>query len=129
MLGQGFRFLLVGGFNTVATYALYCLLVIWWNPQLAWLAVFLIGLALGFFGHTRLVFNGRLEHGKALAYAGLQLLLYALGSALIYLAMQYGGFGPRAAAALVIAVNVPISFLLSRRILSDRPASTPARMR
>ena len=46
MLRQGLGFLLVGGLNTAITYGLYCLLVIWWHPQLAWLAVFLIGIGL-----------------------------------------------------------------------------------
>jgi putative flippase GtrA len=122
MLRQGMRFLLVGGINTGITYGLYCVLVFWWHPQLAWLTVFLLGLALGFYGHTRLVFKGRLGHRKAVGYTLLQLLLYALSSAMIYIAMQHVGLGPRAAAGAAIAINVPISFLLSRWILSDRPA-------
>lgn len=124
MLRQGLRFLVVGGFNTSITYGLYCVLVIWWHPQLAWLTVFLLGLALGFYTHTRLVFKGRLGHRKAVGYTLLQLLLYALSSTLIYLSMHFVGLGPRTAAAVAIVVNVPISFLLSRRILSDR--ATPA---
>ena len=120
MLRQGLGFLLVGGLNTAITYGLYCLLVIWWHPQLAWLAVFLIGIGLGFYGHTRLVFQGRLGHRKALSYALLQCLLYVLSSAVIHLAMQVLDLGPRAAAALAIGINVPISFVLSRRILSDQ---------
>jgi len=125
MLRQGLRFLLVGGLNTVTTYGLYCLLVIWWHPQLAWLTVFLLGLCMGFYGHTRLVFKGRLGHRKALGYTLLQLSLYALSSSLIYLAMHFAGLGPRAAAAVAIVINVPISFALSRWILSDRaPAAS-----
>lgn len=120
MLRQGLRFLLVGGANTVITYGLYCVLVIWWHPQLAWLTVFLLGLAMGFYGHTTLVFKGRLGHRKAVGYTLLQLLLYALSSAMIFLAMHFADLGPRAAGAVAIVVNVPISFVLSRWILSDR---------
>ena len=120
MLRQGLRFLLVGGANTAITYGLYCVLVIWWHPQLAWLTVFLLGLAMGFYGHTTLVFKGRLGHRKAVGYTLLQLLLYALSSAMIFLAMHLADLGPRAAGAVAIVVNVPISFVLSRWILSDR---------
>ena len=120
MLRQGLRFLLVGGANTAITYGLYCVLVIWWHAQLAWLVVFALGLALGFYGHTKLVFRGRLGQRKAIGYALLQLLLYALSSGVIFLSMHSADLGPRAAAALAIAVNVPISFALSRWILSDR---------
>ncbi len=122
MLRQGLRFLLVGGFNTGFTYGIYCLLVIWWHPQLAWLTVVAIGLALGFYSHTRLVFNGRLGHRKAVAYTLMHLMLYALSSAVIFLAMHFALVGPRVAAAVAIVINLPINFVLSRRILSD-PAS------
>jgi putative flippase GtrA len=121
MLRQGLRFLVVGGLNTGFTYGLYCLLVIWWHPQLAWLSVVAIGLALGFYSHTRLVFNGRLGHRKAVAYTLMHLMLYALSSAVIFLSMHIAEVGPRVAAAVAIVINLPITFVLSRRILSDRP--------
>lgn len=121
MLGQGARFLVIGGFNFGVTYGLYCLLVFWWHPQLAWLTVFCIGLAMGFYLHTRVVFHGQLGHRKAIGYALMQLGLYALSSAVIHLAISRFGLGPRLAGAIAIVVNVPISFLLSRRILSDAP--------
>jgi putative flippase GtrA len=120
MLRQGLRFIAVGGFNTAVTYGIYCLLVFWLHPQLAWLTVFCLGLAMGFYLHTRLVFRGSLGTGKALGYTLVQLLLYALSSVIIHLAMSQLGLGPRIAGAIAIAINVPISFLLSRRILSDR---------
>ena len=101
------------------------MLVIWWHPQLAWLTVFLLGLAMGFYGHTTLVFKGRLGHRKAVGYTLLQLLLYALSSAMIFLATYFADLGPRAAGAVAIVVNVPISFVLSRWILSDRAPTVP----
>jgi putative flippase GtrA len=123
MLKQGMRFLVIGGFNTSITYGLYCLLVFWWHPQLAWLTVFCIGLAMGFYLHTRVVFQGKLGRRKAVGYTLLQLLLYALSSAVIHFAINSLNLGPRTAGAIAIVINVPISFLLSRRILSDAPAT------
>lgn len=123
MLRQGLRFLVVGGFNTVFTYAIYCVLVYWWHPQIAWTCVFLIGLGLGYLGHTRLVFGGSLGVRKAVAYAVLQVLMYGLSSVVIYTATAVAGFGPRIAGAIAILINMPISFVVARWILSDRPAS------
>ncbi|MGE4070388.1 MAG: GtrA family protein [Lysobacterales bacterium] len=117
------RFLVIGGFNTSITYGLYCLLVFWWHPQLAWLTVFCIGLAMGFYLHTRVVFQGRLGRRKAVGYTLVQLLLYALSGAVIHVAINSLHLGPRTAGAIAIVINVPISFLLSRRILSDAPAA------
>ena len=123
MLKQGMRFLAIGALNFVVTFGLYCLLVFWWHPQLAWLTVFCIGLAMGFYLHTRVVFQGRLGRRKAVGYTLLQLAMYALSSAVIHMAMSGLGVGPRTAGAIAIVINVPISFLLSRRILSDTPAT------
>ncbi len=117
------RFLAIGALNFVVTFGLYCLLVFWWHPQLAWLTVFCIGLAMGFYLHTRVVFQGQLGRRKAVGYTLLQLAMYALSSAVIHLAMSGFGVGPRTAGAIAIVINVPISFLLSRRILSDTPAA------
>ena len=130
MLRQGLRFLVVGGFNTVFTYAIYWVLVYWWHPQIAWTCVFLIGLALGYFGHTRLVFRGSLGARKAVAYSLLQVLMYGLSSGVIFTATTVLDFGPRVAGAIAILINMPISFMVARRILSDRPttrAQTPTR--
>ncbi|MCB1613574.1 MAG: GtrA family protein [Xanthomonadales bacterium] len=126
MLKQGMRFLVIGAFNTSITYGLYCLLVFWWHPQLAFLTVFCIGLAMGYFLHTRVVFQGRLGRRKAVGYIVVQLAMYALSSAVIHFSMNGLGVGPRTAGAIAIVINVPISFLLSRRILSDPPASSVA---
>lgn len=127
ILRQGARFLVIGGFNTSVTFGTYCLLVFWLHPQVAWSIVFCIGLGLGFYLHTRVVFEGRLGHRKAIAYTLLQLALYGLSSTVIHLAIIKLGVGPRIAGAIAIVINVPISFLLSRRVLSDAPFSDPAR--
>jgi len=120
MLGRGLRFLLVGGFNTIITYTIYCLLVIWLHPQIAWTMVFLIGIFLGYYTHSRLVFSVSLARRKALAYALVQFLLYGLSSLVIYLGIRFGGLGPRVAGAVAIVINVPISFVISQYVLRDR---------
>ena len=120
MLQQGLRFLAVGTFNFVVTYGLYCLLVIWWHPQLAWFTVVVLGLFLGFYLHGRLVFGATLAPHNMLRYGLVQLLLYLVSSGIIHVGMRYGGLGPRVAAALAIVANVPLSFLITRMALRDR---------
>jgi len=120
VLGLGLRFLVVGGFNTVVTYAIYCVLVIWFHPQIAWTMIFLLGIFLGYYTHSRLVFSVALGRRKAFAYALVQFLLYGLSSLVIYLGIKFGGLGPRIAGAVAIVINVPISFLISQHVLRDR---------
>lgn len=119
MLQQGLRFLLVGGLNACLVYASYCLLVIWWHPQLAWLVVYVLGVLVGYYGHSRVVFAVSLGLRKLRAYLLLQLVLFALSSLVIHVATTFAAVGPRVAGALAIMLTVPISFLVSRRILRD----------
>lgn len=125
MLRQGLRFLMVGVFNTVVTYGTYCLLVIWWHPQLAWFSVFVLGLGLGFVLHTRVAFRATLAPRKAFGYVAAQIWSYAFCSATIHVGMHWGGLGPRVAAGLAIVLNVPIAFVLARMVLTDRAPAAP----
>lgn len=124
IVGQGLRFLVVGGTNTLITYVLYCLLVFLVPTQLAWTLVYLVGIVMGYVGHSRLVFSSGLRPRRAVGYALLQILMYVLSSVLIAIGMQKLFLGPRVAAAFAIAVTVPISFLLARRILRTDPPAT-----
>ncbi|GMU42448.1 MAG: GtrA family protein [Xanthomonadales bacterium] len=129
MLRQGLRFLVVGGFNTAVTYAIYCVLVIWWHPQLAWFAVFVLGLGMGFVLHTRVVFAAELAPRKALGYLFAQLCSYAFCSAAIHAGMTWAGLGPRVAAGVAITLNIPFAFVMARLVLADRaPAADVGRM-
>lgn len=119
MLKQGFRFLVVGGLNAFLVYASYCLLVTWWHPQLAWLVVYILGILVGFYGHSRVVFEVSMGFRKLRAYLLLQSILFALSSLIINLAMTFATVGPRTAGAIAIMLTVPVSFLVSRQILRD----------
>lgn len=119
MLEQGLRFLLVGGANTALGYAIYCLLVFWMHPQWAWAVCYAIGIGLGYAAHSRLVFRASLSRGRAAAYTAMQVSMYLLGSLVIASAMRWPDIGPRLAALLALCVTVPISFLVSRRILRE----------
>lgn len=124
ILQQGLRFVVVGGFNTAVSYGLYCLLVFWWHPQVAWASVFLLGLVIGYYTHSRFSFAATMGSRKALAYVLVQCGLYLLSSALIHIGIQQLSLGARLAGGLAIAVNVPISFFVSRRVLSDPRADS-----
>lgn len=120
MSRQGLRFLVVGGANTLGSYLLYCLLLRWIGAQQAWLASYAVGMLVGYVGHSRLVFGSELRPRRALGYVVLQLLMYLLSSAILALGLNRG-LDPRVAAAFTFAFTVPISFVLSRRLLAATP--------
>jgi len=114
---RGARFLAFGVFNTLVTYAIYCVLVIWLHPQAAYALVFALGIAIAYVGNAAWVFRARLRWAMVLPYAGVYAGTYLANAALVHLLMTHAGAGPRMALALSLAVVTPFSFLLNHAIL------------
>ena len=123
---RAFRYLIVGGSNTAVTYGVYCLLVFWISAQAAWLLVYILGMLIGYVGHSRLVFSSDLKFRRAAAYIVLQVSMYGLSGAIIYFLHTVSGYGPRVAAGSAIIITVPISFLVSRKIMRSRQLEAAA---
>lgn len=115
---QGFRFVLFGTFNTLLTYAVYCLLVYVMHPQLAYVLVFALGIALAYIGNSRYVFRRPLDWKIASVYPLVYLVQYVLTAGLIHLFGLFAGLGPRLALAMALVITTPVSFVLNRTMLN-----------
>lgn len=115
--GRGARFLAFGLFNTLVTYAIYCVLVLWMHPQAAYALVFALGIGIAYVGNAAWVFRARLRWSMLLPYAALYLFQYLANAGLVYVLMERFHFGPRVALALALAVVTPLSFLLNHGLL------------
>lgn len=119
---QGLRFLAAGAANTAITYALYCVLVFFVHPQIAYAIVFALGIALAYLINSRYVFRAPLRMSTAAFYPLVYAVQYALSALLIGVLTQRG-LGPRVALAITIALVTPVSFVLNRIALArKRPA-------
>jgi putative flippase GtrA len=116
---QGLRFLVSGAANTAVTYALYCVLVFFLHPQVAYAIVFVLGIALAYFINARYVFRAPLRVSTAAVYPLVHAVQYALSALLIGMFTD-AGLGPRVALAITIALVTPLSFLLNRLALARR---------
>jgi putative flippase GtrA len=114
---RGARFLAFGVFNTLVTYAIYCALVIWLHPQLAYALVFALGIVIAYLGNAAWVFRARLRWAMLLPYAGVYLATYLANAGLVHALMTQAGAGPRVALALSLVVVTPLSFLLNYAVL------------
>jgi putative flippase GtrA len=114
---RGARFLAFGVFNTLVTYAIYCALVIWLHPQLAYAIVFALGIVIAYLGNAAWVFRARLRWTVLLPYAALYLFTYFANAGLVHVLMTQAGVGPRVALALSLAVVTPLSFLANHLLL------------
>jgi putative flippase GtrA len=116
---QGLRFLASGAANTVITYALYCVLVFFLHPQVAYAIVFALGIAIAYVVNSRYVFRAPLRMFTAAFYPLVYAVQYALSALLIALLTQ-AEMGPRVALAIAIALVTPVSFVLNRFALARK---------
>lgn len=117
---QSARFILFGLFNTLVTYGVYCVLVFWLHPQVAYALVFALGIGIAYVGNSAWVFRARIRWSLVLPYAGLYLATYLANAGSVHLLMQYAGAGPRTALAIALVAVTPLSFLLNRALLAPK---------
>jgi putative flippase GtrA len=123
-LSEAVRFGVWGLLNTALTYALYCGLLFLWPAQVAYLASYLVGTALAYWGNSRWVFARGASIQSAALYPLLQLTQYALTAVLLEVLRRYFLLGDRLALLIAIAVIVPIAFFANRMFFSRTRDST-----
>jgi putative flippase GtrA len=125
MRGQALRFLIVGGANTLATYAIFILLGLLMPAWIAYTIAFAIGLAWVVFGSSRFVFRG--DHGRRrlLLFAAWYLVIYAIGRAIIALIAPTDFVGLAVTSLAVLVVTTPLTFVGGRFIFAPRNDPLP----
>ena len=111
------RFLLVGGFNTAASYALY-LALLWLIPipEAAYTGTWIAAIAWLYFLNAKFTFRARRSARKFALFLLAYLAQYVVGFALLEAALWIG-IPPALAPLPGLIVTVPMLFLLMRRIL------------
>ena len=111
------RFLLVGGFNTVASYALY-LALLWLGaiPEAAFTGTWIAGVAWSYFLNAKFTFRARHSARKFALFPLAYLAQYVVGFAFLEAALWIG-IPPAFAPLPGVIVTVPMTFLLMRRVL------------
>lgn len=116
------RFLAAGGANTLATWALYWLLLLALDPRFAYALAYASGIVLSYTLNSMWVFQRRWNAAGLLAFAlgyGLQALLaYGLFLALL-------AFTPLPAWLLPVAITLvllPLTFLMNRELVQRTSA-------
>lgn len=119
------RFLVVGGVNTVATYAVFIALGLVIPPSIAYLIAFALGLIVVVFGSSRFVFRASGGGARRLvAFGALYLVVLGLGQFIIHLIKPEGFWPLVLTSVIVIAVTTPLNYLGGRFIF--RAATNPA---
>ena len=120
-IGQVLRFLVVGGSNTLITYAIFIVLGLFIAPWIAYTIAFAIGLVWVAFGSSRYVFRADFSLKRVAIFIGCNLVVYGLGQVLIRLVQPHGLVELVLTSLLVLAVTAPLTFLIGRYIF-NRPS-------
>jgi len=111
------RFVAVGALNTGITYLLYLALLRIVPYLFAYTVVFVIGIGISYYLNTKIVFRASMTAQSALTYPAVYLVQYVLGVSLLYLLVSRLRVAKEIASLVVVAVSVPVTFVLSRIII------------
>lgn len=115
-----FRFLFVGGFNTLFTYVLFVALLLVFAYPVAYTVSYISGIVTSYILVSRIVFRQRLAWRKGFQYPVVYIVQYVLGLIVITVLVEWANLDPRLASLVNIIVLIPVTFLLSRFILVGR---------
>lgn len=118
--GEARRFVLTGAINTLATYALYLGLLPHAGYRLAYTVAYLAGIALAYLLNIQFVFRVRCTLTGLALFPLVYVIQYLLGISSLYAAVDLFGVPEQFALLVSIGVTVPVTFLLSRLVLTRR---------
>ncbi|KAF1014098.1 MAG: hypothetical protein GAK31_03122 [Stenotrophomonas maltophilia] len=118
------RFLISGGINTGATFVLYWVLLLWLSYPVAYAISFVSGIALSYVLNTRFVFRTIFSWLKILAFPLVYLVTYAAGAWVLDLSVRRLDVPAHLAPFVSICVTLPLTFILSKLVLTRIPSST-----
>ncbi|BCJ04969.1 membrane protein [Pseudomonas sp. RtIB026] len=108
------RFLLSGGFNTVATYALYLLLLSILSYRLSYSIAFVTGIVVAYVLNRTFVFRSHRGIRSVAWMPILYLLQYLMGMLIVWFWVEQLGWPQEPAPLAATLITVPINFVLSK---------------
>ena len=121
---QGWRFLVLGGSNTLVTFVLLAVLAHFIDHAFAYTIAFAAGLAYTTALTGRFVFSAAGSRAKTAAFAAWYLGVYAVGLLVVWLVDRNGDHSGVAVALAVVVVTAPLGFL-GGRLIYHRTSSLP----
>ena len=117
MIRQFLRFLIVGGVNTLASYAVYLAFLYFLNPYWSYIASYISGIFLSYILHLKFTFRSAHRMVKIASYPLVYVVQFALGISILHLALK-AGIAEEIAPLFAVVISIPVTFFMSRRIMS-----------
>ncbi len=118
MRSEFFRFLLAGSLNTLVTYLLFFFLLSFLNYLPAYTISYLSGILFSYFLNVLFVFKYRLSVTTILKFPFVYVVQYVIGASILWVLVGKAAISPAIAMIGVIIVTIPVTFIISRFVLS-----------
>jgi putative flippase GtrA len=117
MTGEFLRFLVMGGANTIAAYAIYLLLLNWMRYEIAYTIGYAVGIAMAYALSASFVFRQPLRKRSALRFPLVYVAQFLVSLVLLRVAVEWIHLPEWTALGFAVVATIPVTFLLSRWIL------------
>lgn len=111
------KFIGAGVINTVVSYLLYVILVLFLSYQISYAISFVFGIVLSFVLNTKYVFEVERTFKKFVLFPLVYLVQYLLGAFMMNIMVEMVGVNKFFAPLVVAVCLLPVSYLLSKKIL------------
>lgn len=122
---QFFKFVLIGLANTLLTYLAYRALLLFLSYYVAYSISYALGIVFSYFCNALLVFRRAPSWQSFLSYPLVYLFQYVLSLMGTVVLVEVAHVPAKYAPLFIIAISVPVTFVLSRFIFSRRKPSSP----
>jgi len=115
--GEFARFLIVGGANTLAAYAVYLLLLPWMRYEFAYAIGYVVGITVAYALSATFVFRQPMRKRSAARFPLVYAVQFLISLGLLRLAIEIFAIPQWLALAVSVVLTIPITFALSRWIV------------
>lgn len=118
------RFLLSGGINTVATYAIYLALLQLLDYRIAYTVAYLLGVLLSYILNWLFVFRVHRGLSSVLLFPFVYVAQYVASLAIVWMWVQRFGFSKAFAPLIAIAITIPLTYAVSKVVFLKKKKHT-----
>jgi len=115
------KFIFVGGINTLSTYLIYLILILFLQYQIAFTLAYLSGIIISFFLNSKVVFRVEISLKKFFRYPSVYVIQYLMNLLLLYISVDILFINKQVAPLIAIIITLPVTFTISRFILKREP--------
>lgn len=114
-----FRFVLSGGANTVLTYLLYLLLILFLDYKVSFTISYVAGMIFSYFANRFFVFNSGRGVNSAILFPVVYLIQYGCGLFIVWCWVGFFSLPEIFAPIVSVALLVPLTYIMMRFVFKD----------